>query len=123
MPKPTTVEQYLSTFDEPALGHLQRLRQICTRAAPRCTEQLKWGHPAYIHPDGVIMFVFSGHKSHANMVFTPSTREAFADDLTGYQTGKGRLALPYDQPIPEGLLERMIAFRFQEFQNDGVRWK
>lgn len=42
------------------------------------------GSPAYLHPDGVIMFVLSAHTSHANVVFTPSTREHFSAELTGF---------------------------------------
>jgi hypothetical protein len=41
--------------------------------------------------------VLSGHAKHANVAFTPSTREAFDSDLTGFTTGKGRLP-SLDQP-------------------------
>ncbi|HLS15378.1 MAG TPA: DUF1801 domain-containing protein [Beutenbergiaceae bacterium] len=122
MSKPTTVEEYLATFNEPAVGLLRDLRRLCTESAPDCTEQLKWGHPAYVHPDGVIMFVFSGHANHANIAFTPSTKEAFDAELGGFQTGKGRLALPYGDPLPEELIGRMIQFRLAEYAERGVKW-
>jgi uncharacterized protein YdhG (YjbR/CyaY superfamily) len=69
-----------------------------------------------------ILFIFGGYKKHANFVFTPSTREAFADELAGFKTGKGSVQLPYDAPVPAELLGRMIAHRIREFSDEGVRW-
>jgi hypothetical protein len=42
-----------------------------------------------------ILLVFAGYAEHANFVFTPSTREAFADELSGFRTGKGSVQLPH----------------------------
>ena len=87
---------------------------------PEATEELKWGHPAYSLE--TILFVFSGHNNHANLVFTPSTRQAFADELSGLTTGKGSVQLPYADPLPTALLTRMIEHRIKEFELEGVRW-
>ena len=46
----------------------------------------------------------------------------FAADLVGYRTGKGTVALPYDDPPPEAILRRMIEFRIREYERDGVKW-
>lgn len=62
-------------------------------AASAAQEQLKRGDPSYVHADGVILFMFSGHTKHASLAFTPSTRAAFDDDLADYQTGKGTIAV------------------------------
>src|SRR5688500_12248852 len=101
---------------------LERLRALCQEAAPRAAEQIKWGHPAYVHPGGVILFMLSAHREHASFAFTPTTRAAFAADLVGYRTGKGTVALPYDAPPPLVILRRMIEFRVREYERDGVRW-
>jgi uncharacterized protein YdhG (YjbR/CyaY superfamily) len=71
---------------------------------------------------GSILFVFAGYKRHANFVFTPSTKEAFADRLQDFDTGKGSIKLPYDDEIPTELLTEMIAHRIREFEVDGVKW-
>lgn len=83
---------------------------------------MKWNNPAYVHEDGAILFVFGGFKKHANFVFTPSTREAFNDQLTGFETGKGSVKLSYDPVVPVDLLTRMIAYRIREWEIDGVKW-
>ena len=122
MTKPTTVEQYCAEFSGEIAALVEELCRVSRDAAPEATEAIKWGHPAFLHPKGTILFVFSAHKKHANFVFTPSTREAFAEELEGFTTGKGRIQLLYGQPVPAELLQRMIRFRIAEFERDGVKW-
>lgn len=122
MSKPATIDEYISTA--PPLGRalLNELRTICRDAAPNAVEQIKWGYPAYVHADGVILFMFSGHKAHANFAFTPTTRAAFEAELTRFRTGKGTIALPYDTTPPRPLLTKMIEYRVREHEHDGVNW-
>ena len=122
MPKPTTIDDYIE--EAPAAGRepLNQLRALCRKAAPHAVEQIKWGHPAYVHPDGVILFMFSAHRAHASFAVTPTTREAFADELGRFRTGKGTVALPYESAMPRDLLRRMIRFRTREYGDDGVKW-
>ncbi|MBC9713691.1 DUF1801 domain-containing protein [Streptomyces sp. TRM66268-LWL] len=122
MSKPTTVDEYLEGFAGPGRALLEQLRALAHRAAPDASEEVKWGHPAWVHPSGTILFAMSGHKEHANFVFTPSTREAFDAELVPYATGKGSIKLPYGQPVPAELLGRMIAYRVREHEVDGVKW-
>jgi uncharacterized protein YdhG (YjbR/CyaY superfamily) len=119
--KPKTVDEYLATFPENARKLLDELRALSRGQVPEATEALKWGSPAY-SLDGTIMFAFAGYRQHANFVFTPTTRAAFADELTDFRTGKGSVQLPYLQPVPAELLGRMIAHRIREFREDGVLW-
>lgn len=118
--KPTTVDEYIGSFDEPTQSFLARLRALSREAAPQATEGLRWGSPAYFVD--TILFVFAGYARHANFVFTPSTKAAFSAELSEFTTGKGSIQLPYDQPVPCELLKRMIAHRIVEFDTDGVRW-
>jgi uncharacterized protein YdhG (YjbR/CyaY superfamily) len=120
MAKPVTVDQYIESFPDQARGCLEELRDLSRAHAPEATETLKWGAPAYSVE--TILFVFAGFTKHANFVFTPSTREAFAIELSSFKTGKGSVQLPYAEPMPTELLGRMIEYRVQEFEVDGIRW-
>lgn len=110
-------------FSGTAAALLDDLRRLSAQAAPEAVEAMKWGHPALVHTEGVILYVFSAHKNHASIAFTPSTRQAFAEELTGHETGKGSVKLPYGAPLPTDLLRRMIEFRINEFQQGGVKWR
>lgn len=122
MSKPQTVGAYLEALTDQGRDLLEQVRALARETVLRASEALKWGRPAWAHPSGTILFTFNGHARHANVVFTPSTREAFGDDLAGFATGKGSVRLPYGQPVPVGLLGRMMAFRGREHENDGVLW-
>lgn len=122
MSGPQTVDEYVGGFAEPGRELLQALRALAHEAVPEASEAIKWRHPAWVHPSGTILFMISGHARHASFAFTPSTREAFDAELTGFATGKGTVKLPYGEPAPVDLLRRMIAFRVREHEDHGVRW-
>lgn len=122
MPKPTTIDQYIDASPEPGRALMEGIRVVCRQAAPNASEAIKWGHPAYVHADGTILFMFSGHKAHASLAFTPSTKAAFERELAAYKTGKGTFAVPHGSPLPEELLRRMVEFRIREYEESGVKW-
>jgi len=122
MAKPQTVDEYLQSHTGPARDLLTQLRGLRQFAGPGATEAIKWGHPAVLHSQGVILFAYSAHKHFANIVFTPSTRTAFAAALTDFKTGKGSVSLPYGNSFPRELLEKMVKFRVREFEDHGVKW-
>ena len=122
MARPQTTDEYIEGFEGQSRELLEQLRALAHEEVPEASEAIKWGHPAWVHPSGTILFAVSGHAKHANAVFTPSTREAFDADLADFTTGKGSVKLPYGRPVPAGLLRRMIAFRVREHEDDGVLW-
>jgi uncharacterized protein YdhG (YjbR/CyaY superfamily) len=122
MGRPQSIDDYLKGFAGQDRELLEQLRALAREAAPQTDEAIKWGYPAWVHPSGTILFMVSGHAKHANIAFTPSTREAFDADLAGFATGKGSIKLPYGRPVPDDLLRRMIAFRVREHEEDGVLW-
>src|SRR5699024_6060401 len=99
-----TIDEYIESFDPPARDLLVALRGLASDAVPRAAEAVRWRNPAWVHPSGTILFAISGHRHHANIMFTPSTKEAFHAELADYQTGKGSVKLPYDIAIPADLL-------------------
>lgn len=66
------MDEYAAAFAEPVRERLDELRRLARAAVPEATETLKWGNPAYVHPDGVILYVISAHANHVNFTVTPS---------------------------------------------------
>ena len=122
MGRPQTIDEYVAGFSGPGRELLDQLCALARDAVPQAGEAIKWGHPAWIHPSGTILFAISGHAKHANINFTPSTRTAFDADLAGLEAGKMSVKLPYGEPVPTELLRRMIAYRVREHEVDGVMW-
>ncbi len=121
--KATTVEEYIEGFPEAQKAKLIELRKIVRESLPDTDEMLKWGAPAAVEKDGMILIVFSGHKDHMNFVATPSTRAAFETELKEYITGKGSVQLAYDKPIPVKLIKKLLAYRAKEYREQKVNWR
>lgn len=122
MTKPQSVDEYIASFPDNQQKQLKKLRQVIRTALPDTTEALKWGSPAFIDADGMILVIFSGHKHHINLVGTPSAREALKDRLTDYETGKGSVKLAYETPLPTELIKEFVQYRAKEYRTDRVKW-
>jgi len=118
--KPTTVEEYVAAAPAERQDRLHELRALALGHAPQATEGLKWHVPAYW--TGTILFAFSGHAKHSNFTFTPSTLEAFRDELGDFELGKGSVKIPHDAVVPAEILGRMIAHRVREWDEEHVTW-
>ena len=120
--KPTTVDDYIESFPEAQRAKLTELRTTLLAALPGTSEALKWGSPAILDADGMILLIFAGYKHHINLVATPSTKEALADALTEFKTGKGSIQLAYDEPLPVELVRTVALHRAEEYRERGVKW-
>src|SRR5690625_5241724 len=107
--KPTTIDEYIASKPEPTRARLQEIRERIRARLPDSYEAVKWGNPAILHPDGMILVMFAAYKHHTSVVVTPSAKEALADRLTDYETGKGSLKIPHDQKLPTELISDMAA--------------
>lgn len=121
--KPTTVDEYISNFPDQQKAKLVEIRNIIRSVLPDTDEMLKWGAPATVEKDGMILIVFSGHKNHINIVGTPSTKAAFEKELADYETAKGSFKLYYDKPIPAELIKKFVTYRAKEYRENKVNWK
>lgn len=122
MGRPQTIDEYVAGFTGPARETLEQLCTLAREAVPSASEAIKWNSPAWVHTSGTILFMISGHKDHANVAFTLSTRAAFESELNDVATTKAAVQVRYGDPVPRDLLRRMIAYRVREHEQDGVRW-
>lgn len=120
--KPSTVDEYIDSFPEIQKAKLSELRKIIKKALPDTNEGLKWGEPAIIEKDGMILVIYAGYKQHMNLVATPSTKQALESQLLNYKTGKGSVQLHYDRPLPVQLIESIVLTRAKEYREQGVKW-
>ena len=120
--KPKAVDEYIGNFPKGQKEKLVEIRKIIRAVLPDTLEALKWGAPAIVDKDGMILVIFSGHKKHVNLVGTPSTREALQSELSDYETGKGSVKLLYDKPLPVELIENFVLYRANEYRQNGIKW-
>jgi uncharacterized protein YdhG (YjbR/CyaY superfamily) len=120
MTTPKTVTEYIEAAPEEARDKLREIRALLEKVAPRATEKMKWGTP--VLEEGRILFSYAAYQSHLNFMPTRSSLEPFREELAGYNTGRDTIQLPYDQPLPKDLIERIAEYRVKEVAETDALW-
>ena len=109
---PTTIDEYIAAFPAEVQEILQKIRQTIRQAAPEAKETIKYRMPTFTL-NGNLVF-FAAFKKHIGFYPIPTGIEAFQEELSAYEMGKGSVQFPIDQPIPYDLISRIVQFRVQE---------
>ena len=111
---PQSVDEYLAAVPEPARSTLNRVRAtIRSVVPPETTEVISYGIPGFRYKGALVWFgAFSKHCSF--FPGNPSLIETFKDELKDYQTAKGTIRFPADEPLPAALLKKLVKARVAE---------
>lgn len=105
---PATIEEYILGQPEETRDCLRRVDNAIKTAIPEAKEKISWSMPTYWKGRNLIQFAAS--RKHIGLYPGPEAVAAFAGRLTGYKTGKGTIQLPYDQPLPLGLIAEIAGW-------------
>lgn len=119
---PTSIPAYIAAFPKETREILAQVRAAIQEAAPEATEAIKYAIPTFVL-NGKNLVHFGAFKNHIGFYATPTGHEAFKAELSGYKQGKGSVQFPMDQPMPLGLIARMVKFRAEEILGDGPKKK
>lgn len=111
-PVPSTIDEYIQRFPPEIQARLTDLRHTIHQAAPSASEKISYQMPAFAL-NGILVY-FAGYKSHIGFYPTGSGIAAFMDKLGGYQTSKGTIQFPHDQPLPLDLVREIVLYRVSE---------
>ena len=109
---PKNIDQYIAGFPPDVQETLQKIRDIINDAAPDAEETIKYRMPTFVMDGNLVHF--AGFEKHIGFYPTPSAIEAFGIDLAGYESAKGSVQFPLDQPVPFALIRSMVEFRVKE---------
>jgi uncharacterized protein YdhG (YjbR/CyaY superfamily) len=120
--RPTTIAEYIRTAPREGRPHLRRLYAILKKVAPEAEEALKWGTPFFVEPR--FLFAFSAHKAHCNFAPGAAALKRFRKGLEKHKTTKNYLQIPYNKPLPEGLVRSIAEYRLREVRDreDDAFW-
>lgn len=119
-PRPTTIAAYIAAAPAEAQPLLNELYALLKSVAPKATEAIKWGSPAF--EEGRILFAFSAHRKHANFMPTPASLAAFKEELAAFTLGRMAMQLPYGKPLPKALLRKIATHRLKDVRENDARW-
>ena len=109
---PQTIDEYIAGFPPDVQEILQKIRKTVHEAAPDATEKISYQMPTfYLHGN---LVHFAGFKEHIGFYPVPTGIEKFKKELSVYKQGKGSVQFPLDQPIPYGLITKIVKFRVKE---------
>lgn len=116
-----TITAYINAAPKQARPRLRQIRATIRKAAPGAVESLKWSMPA--HSYRRILIMYAAFKNHISLFPTPGPIKALKKDLKGYKVSRGTVQLPYDEPLPLGLVRKITAFRVKELREKDAKWR
>jgi len=109
---PANFDEYVAAFPPQVQTILQNIRVRIKKAAPDAEERISYRMPSFtLH--GVLVY-FAAFKNHIGL-YPPVTGDAALQRAVSVYAGeKGNLRFPLDQPIPYGLIERIVKLRVKQ---------
>ncbi|MEJ2296512.1 MAG: DUF1801 domain-containing protein [Candidatus Lokiarchaeota archaeon] len=107
-----SIDEYINTFPKEIQEILENLRQIIKTTAPKAEETISYKIPTFKLNGNLVHF--AAFKNHIGFYPTPSGIEKFKKELSTYETSKGTIKFPLDQPIPFDLVKKIVEFRVRE---------
>jgi uncharacterized protein YdhG (YjbR/CyaY superfamily) len=110
---PANIDKYIADFPRDVREVLQKIRMTIKRAAPKAEETISYKMPTFnLH--GQYLIYFAAYKKHIGLYPVPSGDAEFNKEVSKYQSGKGTLQFPLDQPIPYKLITKIVKARAKE---------
>lgn len=113
MKKAENVDAYIGQFPGTTQAMLQQVRAVIRKAAPKATESISYGMPAY-KINGKPLVYFAGYDKHIGFYATPTGHDAFKKELANYKQGKGSVQFPLQEKLPLTLISSIVKFRLAE---------
>jgi uncharacterized protein YdhG (YjbR/CyaY superfamily) len=113
MQQAKSVDQYIQNFPPKTRTILKKFRQLIQKAAPKAVESISYGLVGY-KLNGRPLVYFGGWKNHIGFYATPNGNAAFKQELSKYKGAKGSVQFPLTEPMPYGLITKIVKFRMKQ---------
>jgi uncharacterized protein YdhG (YjbR/CyaY superfamily) len=107
-----SIDDYIAAKPFEKRDVLEKMRSAIQRAAPKATEVISYGMPAF-KQEGILVY-FAAFKNHYGLYPTSSPIVFFKKELLPYKVSKGAIQFPTNKPLPIRLIRAIVKFRIQE---------
>ena len=113
------VDEYLAGVPKEARATLEKLRKTIRAAAPMASEVISYQMPMYKHHG--MLVGFAAFKNHCSIFPGSAVMDAHKEELERYDTSKGTIRFPVDQPPPAALVKKLVKARLEENEARAAR--
>jgi uncharacterized protein YdhG (YjbR/CyaY superfamily) len=111
------VRRYMASRLAKQRTALRTIRAAIRATAPKAVEHFSYGIPGF-RLDGRPLVWYAAFKQHVSLYpVTAAIRRPLADDMKGYETSKGTIRFPLDEPMPVALIKKIVRARAREAAN------
>lgn len=111
---PKTVDEYLMRQPEPVHQLLEQVRQTIKTAAPEAEEVISYQMPGYKYK-GLPLVFFAAWPRHCSLYgIGKGHLIQFKEELKGFKTPGTTIHFTVDNPLPLGLIEKIVKMRMRQ---------
>lgn len=111
--KVETINEYLAPLSKEQRATLGKLRQDIKAAAPKAEECISYQIPGF-RLNGKLLVSFGAAKKHCAFYPGAYPIKALKDELKNYDTSKGTIRFPINEPLPAALVRKIVKLRIAE---------
>jgi uncharacterized protein YdhG (YjbR/CyaY superfamily) len=117
-----SIDAYIASFPEETQKILEDIRTTIRAATPDAEETISYNMPTFTL-NGHYLVYFAAFKKHIGFYPAPVGVAEFEADLAAYESGKGTVKFPLDQPMPFDLIRKIVQFRARENLEQAAKGK
>lgn len=111
MAKYADVDAYMAGLPDDRRAVMEQIRSTVQAAAPDAIEAIAYNMPAF-RLNGRFLVSYEAFKRHYSLFpWSDDMLAELGDDLQPYAVGKGTIRFPANEPLPLGLVTRIIEIR------------
>ncbi len=110
--QPRNIDEYIAAFSPEIQSILEKIRLTIREAAPGAEEKISYQMPTFTLMGNLVHF--AAFKKHIGFYPPVQGDKKLRAEIEPYRGEKGNLRFPLDQPIPYGLIGRIVKFRVKE---------
>jgi uncharacterized protein YdhG (YjbR/CyaY superfamily) len=107
--QPKDIDDYISIHPKEIQKSLQIIRKTIAKAAPKAEETINYQIPTFKLNGNLVHF--AAFKNHLGFYPGADGVLSFKKELSKYETSKGTIQFPFDQPLPLKLISDIVKYR------------
>jgi uncharacterized protein YdhG (YjbR/CyaY superfamily) len=110
--KAETIDEYVAAFPPRIRARLRAMRATIRKHAPMATEKISYRIPTFYLNGNLVHF--AAYEHHVGFYPGAAGIAKFRHALARYESGKGSVQFPHDEPLPLELVAEIVKFRVEQ---------